>query len=401
MSRILLAWEVGAAYGHLMRFAVLARELARRGHEPVFALRDLGHADVLLRDDPFRVFQAPVWLGAVSGLPPPAGLAETLLRMGFLHPQALSGLCRAWRTLIDAVAPDLILCDYAPSALLATRGLRIPRVVVGESFASPPRSEPLPPYRWWRAESPLRLAESERHALAGANAALARLGQPPLSRLADLLDADDEILTMYAEFDQYPGRSGAVHWGPVAGLDLGVSPPWPATGGRRVFAYLKPRSRDFDKLLQALRTLDVEVVVHAPGISTNLLRQHLAANIRFSAEPVRMAEVCREAGLGLCHAGASTTQALVAAGIPVLLLPEHLEQMMTAKRVAELGAGLVVDYEKPAPDFKRLLRRLLDEPSFAEAAQRVAARYADDDPAARVARIAERCEALIASHAAR
>ena len=42
------------------------------------------------------------------------------------------------------------------------------------------------------------------------------------------------------------------------------------------------------------------------------------------------------------------------------------------------------------------LKRLLEEPSFTEAAQAVAARHAGDDPAARVTRIVDRFEELIA-----
>ena len=68
---------------------------------------------------------------------------------------------------------------------------------------------------------------------------------------------------------------------------------------------------------------------------------------------------------------------------------------MTAKRVPSLGAGLLADYEKPAPDYGRLLRRLLDEPSFTAAAHAVSDRHVDDDPAARGARIADRCEELM------
>jgi UDP:flavonoid glycosyltransferase YjiC (YdhE family) len=109
-----------------------------------------------------------------------------------------------------------------------------------------------------------------------------------------------------------------------------------------------------------------------------------------------MADVCRECDLGICHSGANSVYALVTAGRPVLLLPLHLEQMMTAKRVLELGAGLVVDYEQPPPDFAGLLQRLLEEPAFAEAARVVASRHAGDDPAARVVRIADRLEELIA-----
>jgi len=269
--------------------------------------------------------------------------------------------------------------------------------MIGEGFSMPPPIEPLPPYRWWRTESRLRMAEAEGHALAGANAALAHLGQPPMRRLADLLQTDEQILTVFEEFDQYPDRVGARYWGALPGLDRGVAPAWPEAGPKRVFAYLKPLSRDFGRVLTALQALDVSVVVHAPGISEKLLRTHMAANIQFSAQPLRMADVCREADLGICHAGSGTTQALVSSGIPVLLLPEQLEQMMTAKRVSALGAGLLADFEKPAPDYKRLLTRLLEEPAFRDAARAVATRYSGDDPQSRVARIADRLEELLAS----
>ena len=316
------------------------------------------------------------------------------MRFGFLHPEALTSLCRGWRALVSAVEPKLILFDYAPTALLATRGLRVPRAMFGDTFASPPRTEPMPIYRWWRPEAPARILESERLVLAGANEVLERFSEPPLRRLADLLETNDDILTAAEEFDQYPGRTGARYWGQVANLDQGMPPEWSLVGSKRVFAYVKPASRDFDKLLVALRTIDASVVVHAPGVSSKAVRTHTAANIAFSADPVRMADVRRDCHLAICHAG-GTAQVLVTAGKPVLLLPQHLEQMMTAKRVASLGAGLLVDYEKPAPDYGRLLRRLLDEPSFTAAAQSVANRHVGDDPAVRVARIADRCEELM------
>ena len=396
MARILLAWELGGDYGHLMRFLTLARELARRGHEPVFALRELTFVDLVLRDEPYKVFQAPIWAAQISGLPAAIGFAETLMRLGFLHPDALAGLYRGWRALVDAIAPELIVFDYAPTALLATRGLTVPRVLFGNSFSIPPRTDPMPIYRWWKGEPMVRVIDGERLVLAGANNVLARFSQPPMSRLAELLDADDNIIAGSEEFEQYPERTGAKYWGEVASLDKGGPPQWPLVGSKRVFAYVKPHARDFEKILAALRTIDAAVVVHAPGVSDKIVRTYTAANVAFSADPVRMADVCRECDLGICHAGSGTVQSLVAAGRPVLLLPQHLEQMMTAKRVQQLGAGLVVDFEKAPPDYGRLMRRLLDESSFTEAARAVASRHAGDNQTERVVRIADRFEELIA-----
>ena len=394
MARVLFIWEAGADYGHLMRLASLGRELVRRDIAPVFALRDLTHVQTLLGDLPCTVLQSPTWQGVVSGLPPPLGPAETLLRLGFLHPQALAGMVRAWRALIELVQPDLLVLDFAPTALLATRGLQLPRVLLGDTFALPPRRTPLPPYRWWRPESALRMAESERHALEGANTVLAQWGQPAMARLSDLYEADETLVTAYEEFDQFPGRDAAGerlhYWGALPGLEAGDAPDWPKVDGPRVFAYLKPRARDFDAVLAALKALPVAVALHAPGMSVAARRQHLAANLRFHARPLRMADVLSQAALGICHAGAGTTQALITAGIPALLLPEHVEQMMTARRAAELGAALVVDHEKPPPNLKRLLQRLLDEAAFTDAARAVQARHAGDDPVQRLQRVVDR-----------
>ncbi len=395
MARILLAWELGGDYGHLMRFATLAHELERRGHEPVFALRDLTHVETVLGKEPFKVFQAPIFAGQVTGLPAAIGFAETLMRLGFLHPATLTGLCRAWRTLVGAIAPDLAIFDYAPTALLATRGRALPRVVFGSSFSVPPRTEPMPIYQWWRGEPMARVLSGERAVLATANEALSRLSEPPMDRLSDLLDADESIITASEEFDQYPGRTSARYWGNVGSLEQGVSPQWPIVGAKRVFAYLKPHFRDFEKILGALRKIDAAVIVHSPGVSAEMTRKHTAANVAFSAEPLRMMDIRRECDIGICHAG-GTVDTLVTAGKPVLALPQQLEQMMTGKRLAALGAGFVVEpLVSPAPDYVRIVRKLLHDPSFTKAAQAVADRHADDDPQARIRRIVDRCEELI------
>lgn len=397
MARVLLAWELGGDYGHLMRLLALARELAHRGHEPVFALRELTHVEAMLRDEPYAVFQAPVWLATVTGLPPPISLAETLMRLGFLHLDALLGLCRAWRALIRAIDPQLVVFDYAPTALLATRGLGLRRMLFGNSLSVPPASEPIPAYRWWRPEHPGRVIGSERIVVANANAALARLGEAPMRRLADLFACEATVLAAPEDLDVYPGRNGAEYWGSLTITDKGVSPPWPQVGSKRIFAYLKAHFRDLDKLLAALRSVDAAVVVHAPGVSERLLRTHTAANVAFSTVPVRIDDARRDCDLAVCHAGVGTVDSMLAAGKPLLLLPQHLEQMLTAKRVQQLGAALVVDYEKPAPDYARLLRRLLDDPAFTGAARAVALKRGAYDGAASVARLGDRCEQLIGS----
>jgi hypothetical protein len=49
-------------------------------------------------------------------------------------------------------------------------------------------------------------------------------------------------------------------------------------------------------------------------------------------------------------------------------------------RVADLGAGIVINPEVPAPDIGGALARLIAEPAFAERAAEFAAKYRDLSP---------------------
>ncbi len=48
MARILMAWELGAGYGHLAPLLTLARPLKAAGHEVSFVVRDVVAAEAVL-----------------------------------------------------------------------------------------------------------------------------------------------------------------------------------------------------------------------------------------------------------------------------------------------------------------------------------------------------------------
>ncbi len=49
MARFLFAWELGGDYGHFARLLPVALALRARGHDVVFAVRDLMGAETLVR----------------------------------------------------------------------------------------------------------------------------------------------------------------------------------------------------------------------------------------------------------------------------------------------------------------------------------------------------------------
>ena len=72
--------------------------------------------------------------------------------------------------------------------------------------------------------------------------------------------------------------------------------------------------------------------------------------------------------------GSGTTLAALAAGLPLLLLPQEANQFWNAERVAELGAGQVLGPDQlTAEAVQRAVGQLLEDPRPRATAEAVAA----------------------------
>ena len=400
MATIALIWELGSDYGHIGRFLPIALELKARGHRPVMILRDISRADEMLGRHGIEYLQAPLWLPPVQGLPAPINFTESLFLFGFLQPAGLLSVLRAWRAVLALLKPDLLIFDHAPTALLASRGLGLPRLVTGNSFAVPPRRTPLPLYEWWnpKAGAPQRELDCEERLLRNANHALSALGAPPMTCVADLYDAEVTHITGAPELDVYGPRDAACYVGAINALDQGVEPRWPAGPARRVFAYLKPRYMHFDAVVTALARLDASVLVFAPGLARQNMLRLQAANLAFSTEPLRMRSVREQVEMAVCHAG-GMVDVMLQAGRPVFLLPMQMEQTMTSRRVDELGCGLFHIAQQGPRELEKGLKRVFSTPAYAEHALAYQQRNANFTQAFAMERMIGGCEALLAQAA--
>ena len=83
-------------------------------------------------------------------------------------------------------------------------------------------------------------------------------------------------------------------------------------------------------------------------------------------------EVLCHAGAVVTHAGHGTVIKALAAGVPVVALPLGRDQLDNAARVAHHGAGLRLKPKASSDAIARAVRRVLEEPSFATGARRLA-----------------------------
>lgn len=395
MKTVLFAWELGGGLGHIGRMLPLAQALADRGYRIVFVLRELAQSAPIFANRPFMVLQAPIWLGQLRNLPNSATYAEILFRQGFLAPEQLAGLVRSWRHLMDLVKPDLMIADYAPTAMLAARAFEFPVATYGSGFFAPPRSAPIPPFRTWEPIPAARVTESERIALAAINRVQEMSGGKPLNQLADLFEVAENFLCTVPELDHYPQRQGARYWNPVFGDIQGAPAAWPEGEGKRVYAYLKPEHPGSALLLDVLKAGKFRSLVYYPRVGNAPMPHVEAKNIVLSSRPLDITSLVKEADVAICHAGIDTSYKCLLAGVPQLCLPMHAEQYITAMNVERLGAGINIPADFKTLRFVQALDKLSEDPAPRASALAFAKKYAGLNPGADLAALVLRCEELL------
>lgn len=406
MARIVMAWELGGGMGHVVPLSQIAQPLVERGHDLHFVLRDLSGAAEALRDlarhPRVRLWQAPVWLAHLTGAPPPVSYAELLFHAGYLDARRLSSLAEAWRSLFDQLQPQLLVADHAPTALLAARGRPMARALVGTGFFVPPAATPMPAFRGEDRLDAARLVQSEARALATCNALLASWQQPAMDALQRLTEADEHFLLTWPELDHYSpgptGRPGVRYWGSLPAREQGSAADWPAGGPEpALFAYLKADYGPIETVLRALQAAPMRTLAHVAGLRPELRRRFANDRLRFSDGPVAMAPAMAGASAVLCHAGSGTVCTALQAGLPVLMLPMHAEQLLFARRVVDAGAGIAMVEASVASQLPRALVRLATHPPLRAAAQSLAARQLPRQYGDVALQVALRCEALAVS----
>jgi UDP:flavonoid glycosyltransferase YjiC (YdhE family) len=162
-----------------------------------------------------------------------------------------------------------------------------------------------------------------------------------------------------------------------------------------VFAYLKPSGPHFEAVLGAIINAGCQAAVFAPGVSREQVARYRSPAIQFSRVPFNIERAAGGADVAVCHAGHDTTLACLLAGTPTLLIPLQMEQLITARRVEEQGAGVVLG-QNTLSQCTEQLQRLVAEASFRDSAKGMAARYPAAKPPQSVEAVIAHCGELVA-----
>lgn len=395
MTRILLAWELGSNLGHVSRLLPLGRRLRSRGHGVLAVVRDLDAAAKVLAPAGIPFIQAPLMTKPLPNSAQPASYADLLRYCGWGDVQQLWALVQAWVNVLRLFAPEVLIVDHSPTALLAARGERVSTVAIGTGFELPPLREPLPCFPGFPGATLANAMSAERQVVENANRVMQVARGRSLRALSDLFQCERRWMTTFAELDHYEARPGEQYVGPIGEVGEGEHLEWPEGTAHRIFAYLRPETPDVAIILRALAACGAAVVCYAPGIAPSDTAGLRSDKFILAQRPVDLSILRRGASLCVSYAPAATVTSALLDGVPQLMAPSHVEAQLTAHRVETFGAGLTLKGTVTEQGVAGALNNLLNNASFKARATAFAERYRDFDPNRAADRMVEELEPLL------
>lgn len=383
MAMLLGTWELGFGYGHIAHLAPLAQALNVRGHRMSVASRNPATARAAPGRPFAEVLPPPLYQ------PPPREkrtptltYAQVIADGGMTDLPAALELVHAWLLLFERTGAKAIVAEHAPMSLLAAHVAGLPAAMIGSAFMVPPARRPLPSLLPW-----VTIAEGDRAAAdAPADAVVREVcrahGAPPLGGVVGLLAGARPHLTTWPELDIHGPRGGVTYYGPLSGFAGQARPAWPKAKGTRLFVYLPFEHPRAAELIAALTDLGWPAIWHAARAPTI----ELPRNIRFSPDPVDLPHVLEQAALLVGRAAHGTACQALARGTPQLMLPDTLETVLMARRIA---AGRLGAIAAAGDGLRAGLERLAADADVAAATAATKARYARYQPELAAAQLAD------------
>ena len=394
---ILIAWELGGGLGHITRISSIAAGFIAECCRVSLCLKDLSRAYEFVSHLPIGLYQAPAWLPQLRTDREPVCSSDILLHHGYGSAKGLFSLTMAWQSLFEILQPDLLVLDYAPTALLAARGWDMPKIVISSGFGE--RSPGLPDLclRPWHEQGKELTLASEKLVVSVANRVLIKRGARLLKRVSDIYQVDHFFLFMIPEIDMQKDWESATYLRPPEEPGRMEPAAWPQGAGQKVFAYLKPSSVHCLATIQSIAELDCVGLIVCAGLSKKVMERFKRPGLEILTEPRYITKALEGADVVVCHAGKNTISQALLVGKPVLLIPEQLEQFLNSLQVEKQGAGTYIRKDASQDQIRDALAQLMNESRFREASQSLAKRNADLNQGDPVAKIVGYCEQLMAN----
>ena len=404
-----------AFLSHFTTLSALAGALVDRGHKVTFIhrpdaamfVRDprIGFHAVGTHTHPPGSLAASLRLAANPGSP--LGVSRVIRDMA----RSTTMLCEALPAAVERLRIDALLADQMEAAGgLVAEALGLPFVSI--ACALPVNREPgipLPvmPFGPGTDAKSLKIVEEStrvydwmmRPHRRAVEAQARRLGVPVRGMLHEFLSPRAQISQTVEAFE-FPRRALPPHFHHVGPLRPGTRPDTrtlPAIAADRPFVFASLGTMQggrfglFRRIAQACRAADAQLLLaHCGGLDARQADALKKAGATWVTDFAPQQAALARADAVISHAGWNTVMDAVAARTPMLALPIAFDHPGGAARMRHAGVGIQASARfTSAGRLARHLVRLLDDPTFTQRLEPLAAKVAQAGGTARAADIVE------------
>ncbi len=403
---LFVLWDGG---GNVPLQLGLAKGLIERGHDVRVLTEDCLAPDVAaagarfepLAEAPNRASRTEDLVGDSQARTPLGAFARARDRV-VMGPAA--AYARDTRAALEREAADVLACDYMLfGPPIAAERAKVPTaLLVHNIYIVPERGKPAPGPGFLPSHTLLGRARDRtvsrvlvalfNRGLPAVNRARTEQGLPPLRQVLEQFDRVQRVLVLTSESFDFHGDSHPPHLRYVGSSLADPSwvedwrSPWPPGDTRPLVivslsSTYMAQERVLARSMEGLSGLDARVLVTSgPAIDPASLPAYANTTVVRSAPH---AQLFGEAAAVVTHAGMGTVTRALAAGVPLVCVPMGRDQLDVAARVVHTGAGLRLRPGAKPSAIGTAVERVIAEPGFRAAAERMGASIRADAEAQR------------------
>ena len=394
-KHVVIAWELGAALGHVMGFRALATGLLAQNINVSIVGRNLASVQQVLSDLDITYYQSPISLTERhQRLKATYSYSDIIYDLGYESDQSLLGLAKGWSNLFDLIKPDMVICDHSPTALLVCKCLDIPSCTFGNGFFLPPDSNG--PVLFQSTDTSITQGVNQRYlaVIESINLVLKEYGKDSIQELYDLFRPSTHFLCTFTEIDHYQRTGDKQYYGPRNTTDAGISVKLKPSQ-KVVFAYLQPRTRLLEPVINSLTKLSINSVLYIPKLPGELASKlRKSKNIQLYDRPVNISQIFAHTALLINNASHGLVGEAMLWGKPNVLLPSQLEQNLLAQKTSKQKLSIALNADSKI-DIDSAIQFALNNKELAERLKGIKQKYSHYRHEEAMASIIEQCLRLL------
>ena len=364
---ILICWEFGGGLGHYVPVTIMAKMFNEKDFNVTLVLKDLSRIEYFKLPPNIKCIKTPHIFNTVKDYTKLSTLSEILFVNGFNNEDNLKSTIDGWFEIFDIYKPDVIINDYSPFSVIASKIKNILSINVGTGFFIPPITKDILIFRKWETVNIEKCRQTEKIVLENINNLFSNT-KIQFESVIEAVRANTNFITSFPFIDHYSTEREIseqnLFVGNIVENELGFKYDWPDTDRKKIMIYIKKDYKYLRFILKELMKLNIDVLIFNDNFNKNIKELISNSNIYLSDDILNFDHNLNYVDLFICNAGNSGLIFSIKKEVPILVLPMHSEQYLLSEVIEENEIGIHLKFPNINDNFIKNIYKILNDNKY-------------------------------------